>query len=234
MIYVTGDTHGNFERIEEFCEQVKTSKDDIMIILGDAGINYYCGIRDVYKKQRLSELPITLFCIHGNHEMRPGNLPCYHTTEWHGGQVYIEDDYPNLLFAMDGEVYDLGGIDTLVIGGAYSVDKAYRLAAGFSWWPDEQPSQAVRDKVDRVLHERDWKIDVVLSHTVPLKYEPTEVFLSGIDQSRVDKSTEQWLDTIEDRLCYERWFCGHYHTYKEVNKVCILYENILEFTVKGR
>jgi len=41
LIYLTGDPHGNFGRIEEFCVRFKTTRDDIMIILGDAGINYY-------------------------------------------------------------------------------------------------------------------------------------------------------------------------------------------------
>ena len=130
-------------------------------------------------------------------------MPCYHTIEWNSGQVYLEDAYPNLLFAMDGEVYNLGGIETLVIGGAYSIDKFYRLAYGYGWWPDEQSSSAIKEKVERVLDERAWKVDAVLSHTTPLKYEPVEMFLSGVDQSKVDKSTEEWLDTIEDRLDYK-------------------------------
>ena len=112
----------------------------------------------------------------------------------------MEDAYPNLLFAMDGEVYTLGGRQTIVIGGAYSVDKEYRLLRNFGWWPDEQPSAEVKAKVERVLAERDWKIETVLSHTVPLKYEPVEVFLSFIDQRKVDKSTEEWLDGREERL----------------------------------
>ena len=45
-----------------------------------------------------------------------------------------------------------------------------------------------------------WKVDMVLSHTTPLKYEPVEVFMSGVDQSRVDKSTEEWLNQIPERL----------------------------------
>jgi 3-oxoacid CoA-transferase subunit A len=52
--------------------------------------------------------------------------------------------------------------------------------------------------VEKQLSEN--KIDVVFSHTCPAKYIPTECFLSGIDQSRVDNSTEEWLDTIEDKL----------------------------------
>ena len=38
-----------------------------------------------------------------------------------------------------------------------------------------------------------------------MKYIPCEVFLQCIDQSGVDKSTEEWLNTIEDRLTYSRW-----------------------------
>ena len=38
MIYITGDTHGSFERVESFCERMKTKREDILIILGDAGI----------------------------------------------------------------------------------------------------------------------------------------------------------------------------------------------------
>ena len=60
MIYITGDTHGEFSRIERFCERIKPTQEDTMIILGDAGINYYGGWRDIHKKQRLAKLPIAL------------------------------------------------------------------------------------------------------------------------------------------------------------------------------
>ena len=229
MIYITGDTHGNFERLERFCERIGPTQDDIMIILGDAGFNFYGGYRDEYSKRRVSELPLTVFSIHGNHENRPANVPTYHTATWHGGQVYVEDAYPNLLFAMDGEVYDLDGQKAIVIGGAYSVDKPWRILRGSGWWPDEQPSEEIKRKVECVLEQHDWKIDVVLSHTVPLKYEPVEVFLPGLDQSKVDKSTEEWLDKIENQLDYKHWYAGHYHTEKDVDRLTIMFEGIREW-----
>lgn len=68
-------------------------------------------------------------------------------------------------------------------------------------------------------------MDVVLSHTVPLKYEPVEVFLEGIDQSSVDKTTEEWLDRIEEKLHYNRWFAGHYHTEKKIDKLQLMFED---------
>lgn len=231
MIYITGDTHGDFKRIDRFCERFKTTRDDTMIILGDAGINYYGGFRDIYKKEHLGKLPLTIFAIHGNHEKRPATIPSYHSVRWHGGRVYMEDDYPNLLFAEDGEVYDLDGVQAIAIGGAYSIDKAYRLAFGYGWWPDEQPSPTIKEKVARVLYEHDWKMDVVLSHTTPLRYEPVEAFLSGVDQSKVDKSTEKWLGVLEERLDYQHWYCGHYHIEKDIDRLSILFESIREFKV---
>ena len=66
-------------------------------------------------------------------------------------------------------------------------------------------------------------------HTAPLKYESTEVFLPMINQSTVDKSTEQWLDSIEEQLYYDRWYCGHYHTAKKIEKIQFMYNDFDEF-----
>lgn len=55
----------------------------------------------------------------------------------------------------------------------------------------------------------------MLSHTAPLKYEKGELFLDGVIQSDVDKSMEQWLDEIEDKLEYKHWWFGHYHGEKD-------------------
>ena len=225
QIYLTGDTHGQFERIISFCERQQVQPESTFIILGDVGLNYYGDRRDNRGKDNLTKIPITFFCIHGNHEMRPSEELGYQVKEYHGGKVWVQPEYPNLVFAIDGEIYDFFGHSCIVIGGAYSVDKYYRLARGYNWFEDEQPSDEIKEKVERMLSERHWKIDVVLSHTCPLRYEPTEVFLSMIDQSSVDKSTEQWLDTIESRLHYERWYCGHYHTDKEIDKIRFMFQD---------
>ncbi len=105
-IYITGDTHRDFSRIYNFCEREETTRDDIMIILGDSGINYYLMGMDNILKSELELMPITLFCIHGNHEERPFNIPSYEEQQWHGGTVYVEPKYPSLIFAKDGEIYD--------------------------------------------------------------------------------------------------------------------------------
>lgn len=233
MIYITGDIHRNFDRIEDFCREHNTTTDDILIILGDAGINYYCDSRDRMLKDRLiKNLPITLFCIHGNHEERPQFAGNYKLSTFAGGIVYKEDDVPNLMFAIDAQVYKLNNQNCLVIGGAYSVDKEYRLEHGLRWFASEQPSLDTKANVIGAASTVEYKygkLDCVLSHTCPAKYIPTEMFLGGIDQSTVDRSTEDFLDDLESRVKYDRWFCGHWHTDKTVNKIRFLFTDIIEF-----
>ena len=70
------------------------------------------------------------------------------------------------------------------------------------------------------------EIDIVLSHTCPFKYEPTEMFIQGIDQSSVDDSTERWLDKIEEAIEYKAWFCGHWHVNKRIDKMHFLFHSV--------
>ena len=228
-IYITGDTHGDFDRIQEFCDYTGTTQsDDIMIVLGDAGINYFLDRADFSLKEELLEHQITYFCIHGNHEERPDMIDSYEEVEWHGGIVYMEEDYPNLVFAKDGEIYDFDGKKSIVIGGAYSIDKMSRISSGAPWFETEQPDEGIMDYVESQLDKVGWKIDFVLSHTAPLKYEPVEEFIPNYNQAYIDKSTEKWLDTIEKHLKYERWFLGHYHCDKRSGRITIMFEEIEE------
>ena len=221
MIYFTGDTHGSYRSIFKFANRFHLLRTDVIVILGDAGYNYYGGERDAEAKLHLSHVKPTILCIHGNHEIRPANIPSYKTKEWNGGIVWYEEEYPNLLFAKDGEIYTLNGLNYLAIGGAYSVDKHLRLRRGAGWWEDEQPSDEIKRYVEEQI--RAHKVDVILSHTCPRKYIPTEVFLPMVDQSTVDNSTEIWLDQIEEVVNYKAWYCGHWHTDKRIDRLHFLY-----------
>ena len=228
MIYYMGDIHGEVFHVRDAVARYEITDKDVIVILGDVGMNYYGNKRgDQHRKKKLNKLGVPIFCVHGNHEMRPETIPTYHEDKWQGGTVYVEEAYPNLLFAKDGEVYDLDGQSTLVIGGAYSVDKWYRLRMDMNWFVDEQPSDEIKGRVTRKLEDLEWQVDVVLSHTCPEQYIPVEAFLSGIDQSTVDNSTEEWLGNIEEKLNYTAWLCGHWHINKRIDKLQFLYHDVI-------
>lgn len=58
QVYMTGDTHGQFERVIEFCARREVEPENTFVILGDAGLNYYNDRRDRKKKDQLAQVPI--------------------------------------------------------------------------------------------------------------------------------------------------------------------------------
>lgn len=221
MIYIKGDIHGQQNEIKKFCEEYNPNEGDILVLLGDVGANYQRLFRDRRFKYDISRYPIIYFCVHGNHECRPQNIASYSEKEWNGGRVMYEEEFPNILFPVDGDIFTLGEKRCIAIGGAYSVDKYSKIQQKL-WWPDEQPTPTIKEYVEQQLAENE--VDIIFSHTCPYKYEPTEMFLEGIDRSKVDSSTEEWLDRIEESTDYKAWYCGHWHTDKRVDKLHFLFK----------
>ena len=246
--YITGDKHRDFDSLIEFCQKNELRRQDVIVILGDSGFNYYGDERDDALKTKIRDLKVTLFCIHGNKENRPENIPTYGYQTFHGGLVYYEPCYPNIFFAIDGEVYNFNGKEFMVIGGAHSVDKMRCLSEGLPFWNDEMPDSETKDLVENRLEMRNHRIDGFLTHTCPMSCLPTEVFIStkrmiatkGSTRKRskktspqypldIDRSTEEWLEEIKRETEYDIWYCGHYHIDKTLGKIRMLYREILPF-----
>lgn len=235
-VFITGDKHRNFNQIVDFCENNKTTKNDILIILGDVGINYYLDKSDYRLKKVLSSLPITLFCIHGNHEERPCNIGSYQQMYSYvvNGDVYYEEEFPNILFANDDTIYEINHRYYYVLGGAYSVDKYYRLSKGYKWFESEQNFDLI-GILDRALKTDEWINEInkyknlsIITHTCPYKYTPVEAFLPMVSQDTVDKTMEHLLDRLENKVNYENWYCGHWHIDKNIDKLHFLFHDIIE------
>ena len=220
-VYITGDLHGQIENIKQFVEQNYDTHcfdgSDIMILLGDAGFNYYLDEKDDKLKEEVSRLPFTFFVIRGNHEERPGTLYRQHK---HNGSwdvemfcdnfVYVEAKYPKIKYAMDDpNLYKINNQLIAIYPGAYSVDKEYRLMNGWRWFKHEQLTE--EERLWGLTLAKDLEVDLVLSHTAPLEFEPRDLFLSSINQSTVDKSMEKYLQQIHEMVDYKLWCWGHYH-----------------------
>lgn len=239
---MTGDIHGDpwrFWSIENFCNNHKTTTDDWLICLGDVGLNYY-GAKskeEISLKNEAAKLPIKMFCIHGNHERRPIKEDGYKEIEVTEGAIQgpmlWDSRYPNQYFAIDGAVYKIQTsertLNALVCGGAYSVDKFYRLQFRANWWPDEQPNELTKGLV-RLMATR-YPIDIMLTHTCPLRFEPKELFLDCIDQSTVDTSTEEFFDDLYEQFPANKkpmWYFGHFHGDKYTDDYVMLFVDIIE------
>ena len=77
------------------------------------------------------------------------------------------------------------------------------------WFEEEQLNDAERATAANLCKNKSY--DFVLTHTCPISWEPRDLFLSMVDQSSVDKTTELWLDEIKSTFSWNVWLFGHYH-----------------------
>lgn len=222
---LVSDTHGDFSRFYKLNAAVPKDEKWGVIILGDAGLNFcfkatedYIKNQDKINKKRVVKKYSNLifFCVRGNHEARPQDVPdmeeIYNPDV--KGNVYWESKYPNIFYLLDGQEYDFNGYSALVIGGAYSVDKYYRLECEAQgqyggWFENEQLTQKEMTNIEELAEGRSY--DLILTHTCPWSWEPRDLFLSYVDQSKVDDSMEIWMDQFKEKISWHVWLCGHYH-----------------------
>ena len=219
-IITIGDLHGDYRPIKKLNTIKAINNNDIIICLGDFGGNFFFDYRDRNFKEKLGKYNITYFIIRGNHEQRPGACADGSPHEWHietfwNNKVYVENKYPYIKYALDAPAkYEIPiaqgkNLQTLVLPGAYSVDKYYRLANNWTWFEQEQLTEEEMAAGTALAQSQSW--DLVLSHTCPICYEPTDLFIPDVDQSLVDKTMERWLGSIEYTLDYKLWCWGHFH-----------------------
>lgn len=229
-IYLTGDTHGDFEELVLNSGRYGFTDRDLLIILGDVGINFYGGYRDKMHKDLLAMVPCLILCIRGNHEMRPTDPALgemYQEITWMGDAAWQEQAYPRFIMAKDGARYHINGRDFLVIGGAYSVDKPYRLLMHWPWFPDEQLSPEEMAGIrEKIRQHGNWE-DVILTHTCPYDYRPVDQFISGVDESKVDGTMEHFLQEVVDDAEYNAFYCGHWHINRRVGKIHFLFHDVV-------
>ena len=243
--FLLGDIHGQAAPIEYFYNKNndRLNLDDCqnnIILLGDVGCNFsITGKGDMYFKQSLSRFPFTYICLRGNHEARVTDVVKMFPGKWeqqekYSGIIYVEKEYPKIEYLDDiPAIYEFGGYKTLSIPGAYSIDKQLRIQNNWGWFENEQLSDSEME-IGRNLIEKHPAVNLVISHTCPIAFEPRDLFLRSYDQSVVDKRMEIYLGEIESRLDYKRWAWGHFHADRlypwegDKEKLMLFDENVVD------
>lgn len=169
-----------------------------------------------------ADIGYTFYCVCGNHEARPEDIETITIIydKEIKGLVYIEPQFPNIRYFIDGGEYTINGFSVLVIGGAYSIDKWYRiLRTGRTeennnpkvtgWFANEMLTMAEMNEIANRVNGKHY--DLILSHTCPIHLEPINQFLPMIDQTKVDKTMERFLERIYNITTHKIWLAGHHH-----------------------
>ena len=224
--YVTGDIHGSVVELKYRLQTIPEGS--AIIILGDAGCNYYLNKADEKLKEEMKMLPYMFYLVRGNHEARPADVSSMELLDdpHVEGYVLCESEYPNIRYFTEFGIYIINNRKVGVIGGAYSVDKFYRLAQGWHWFENEQLDD--QEKAICMSVFKNKQFDIILTHTCPYEWRPTDLFLPMIDQTTVDNSTEYFLSEIAQNCRYKSWAFGHYHKDRNIRPyVRMLFNKVL-------
>lgn len=212
MLYVMGDIHGFWEilyRLSKFL-----GPDDVVVQVGDFGVDKFFANPD-YLKKLFEKIKYKLIFIDGNHEDFP--------TIGMWNKDSLTEIAPNVFYAPRGLVMELEGYLVGFLGGAESVDKAWRTI-GKDWFPEERIQQEDVDLLVKNANGR--QLDILFTHTPPqfaiaanfppLRESDWNLPLGWIDESSWKVSKAFWA------INPKKLYCGHMHKVVNHDNVRIL------------
>lgn len=207
MVYVTGDTHGDFSRFSSRAAR-QMRKDDTLIILGDFGFLWDGGKEEQRLIKKLGKLKYSVLFLDGPHE-NYDLLKQYPVTQWNGGRVQVIDG--NLMHLMRGEIYTIEYETYFVFGGGE--DSNIDLRKG---WEEAMPSAEEMLAGRRCLEEHGNKVDYILTHE-PSGKARGYMGMKLENYNRLN-GINAYFNRIEDSAEYKRWFFGSLHLDKSLSK----------------
>lgn len=221
MIYVTGDTHGEYGRLAAFDNILKAG--DFLIVCGDWGYVF----RDDYHEKRLlddiAERPWTMLFVDGNHENFPA-IYSYPEEIWNGGRIHRIRK--NIIHLCRGQVFEIEGKTFFTFGGGYSIDK-YMRREGVAWWPEELPTDADFVEGNKNLERVGYKVDYIITHTLPLR----TLEVMGKNHGGDERMLNNYLEYVAENTLFSHWYAGHFHDDADMYRnISVLWFDVREIT----
>jgi len=204
LVYITGDMHGDIERLYDK-EFRKLKKGDTLIVCGDFG--YIFDGSDMEKKVInffATRKFVTAF-IDGTHDNLE-KINRSRVTVWKGGKVHRIKG--NLLHLMRGQIFNIEDKTFFTFGGGESIDKDMRVEQGL-WWREEEATPTEMANGARRLDEEGLKVNYIITHEPPSLVKSSILMRNGLPD-RVNK-LNGYLEEIGKSVQFDHWYFGSMH-----------------------
>jgi TPR repeat protein/predicted phosphohydrolase len=213
------DIHGHLrlDFIKHKTSALCLQKNDVIIILGDAGIVWANPMNEAVK-HFYSSLPCNTLFLDGNHE----NFTLLNTlqqVEKYGSKVHKVLD--NVFHLTRGNVYLINGYKYFIFGGAYSIKKE-TATSPVNVWEEEMPNLTEYKNGLQRLKENSFSFDYILTHQAP----KSVLDSIGYYYSNNETVLLDYFDGIKKSADFNRWYFGHIHQDIKNGKFCGLYNEI--------
>lgn len=210
MVYVTGDTHGDFSRFQK-TRIKKLKKGDTLIICGDFGFIWDGSKKEQKILRKLGKSKFNICFIDGTHENFE-LLEQYKISEWNGGKVRRIGG--NLYHLMRGQIFTIEGMKFFTMGGGESPDFDIRFENN-NWSRSEIPNRTELLEGCENLEKAGCEVDVIITHEPPMKIkgflklpENESVRITGLNT---------YFEELGNSCTFKRWFFGSMHIDKPVS-----------------
>lgn len=200
-ILFAGDTHGNLGHVQYLVRTAKAEGCDRVFVLGDFGawehtsegvkffniLDTYCNVNNV-----------RMYFLDGNHDKTSLLEKMY--SDARDAEGFMRPR-PYIHYAWRGHRWTWDDVKFIALGGAYSVDKEWRLGlekrypgkyggAGSLWFPEEEMSDA---DMEAILDGAE-PVDVILAHDKPRGSNPgwnrKDLYECWPNQDRLQRAVE--------------------------------------------
>ena len=210
MIFITGDIHGDRDRLSRWRLR-KLQEGDTLIICGDFGFLWDDSKAEQSYLQNLGKRKYNICFIDGTHE-NFNLLNNYEISQWNGGKVH--KIYGNLYHLMRGQIFEIEGKKIFTMGGGESSDVDIRRDVN-AWSKDEIPTQEELLEGAENLEVAGYDMDVIVTHEPPLKVK-SFLNLNENEKLRVT-ALNAYFEELSEHCKFKKWFFGSLHLDKYIS-----------------
>ena len=221
MIFVTGDTHGDFSRFDD-PRLKKLGKGDTLIICGDFGFLWNGSKEEIAVLKKLSKKKYNICFVDGTHE-NFDLLSKLKIKKWNGGKVHHIGG--NIFHLMRGQIFTIEDKTVFTMGGGESPDIDIRFEEN-AWSKYEFPSREELLEGAANLEKLNCRVDYVITHEPPVKIKG---FLKLKDSETASVTgLNTYLEELSEACVFRRWFFGSMHLDKYIsNSHIAVFQNVI-------
>lgn len=207
-VLVCGDLHGDARHTQYLAVEARRRDIDLIIQLGDWGFKGFDRPGKpalVGLTRMLSHQGVKMWFLDGNHDDHDWLRELARTSN--NEPVDVNDQ---IRYLPRGSTFDLDGVSCMALGGAYSIDKEWRIQHNAGWWPQEMIS--LRECHQAIDNGKAAEVKIMFTHDCPEGVCPIVGTMSfGYKADESSRSNRLAVSAVVEEVHPELLLHGHMH-----------------------
>ena len=221
MIYITGDMHGDTDRLSK-TELSMMRSGDTLIVCGDFGFIWNNDTKETQFLNRLGKRKYNICFVDGTHENFDA-LSDFPVVMWNGGRAHKIRD--NVYHLMRGQVFEIEKKKIFTMGGGEDPELDLHETYDLSERKEIPSSQEMLNGVSN-LEKHDYKVDYIITHEPPAKIR--DFLLVSSNKSLRVTALGAYFDELSQQTEFKKWYFASLHVDKFISdSFSSLFRNIV-------